>query len=62
MLMSDPHYLGDSVYICVEHSGMLELCTNNGVGKQNIIYLEPEVEAALLRYLTSRKESRVANL
>ncbi len=31
--------------------GMLTLTTNNGLGDDNIIYLDPEVVGALLRYL-----------
>ena len=43
-------YLGDSVY--VESDGwMLTLTTENGMGASNTICLEPQVYAALLRYV-----------
>jgi hypothetical protein len=45
-------YLGDSVYVEVEH-GMLKLTTDNGFGASNTIYLEPEVVAQLVEYLTA---------
>lgn len=43
-------YLGDSVYI--NHDGtMFYLCTNNGYGEDNLIFLEPEVIQAFLTYI-----------
>ena len=42
-------YLGDSVYVEVEH-GMLKLTTENGYGASNTVYLEPEVFEALANY------------
>ena len=42
-------YLGDSVYVEIEH-GMLKLTTENGLGATNAIYLEPEVFEALAKY------------
>jgi hypothetical protein len=43
-------YLGDSVYVELER-GMLKLTTENGLGPNNTIYLEPEVYTALTRYV-----------
>ncbi len=43
-------YLGDSVYVAIEH-GMVKLTTENGDGPTNTIYLEPEAVDALNRYL-----------
>jgi hypothetical protein len=44
-------YLGGGVYVELE-PGMLKLTTENGCSEAtNTIYLEPEVLAALLRYV-----------
>lgn len=43
-------YLGDSVYAELE-SGMIKLYTDNGFGPQDVIYLEPEVYQALLKFV-----------
>lgn len=50
-------YLGDSVYADVEN-GMIKLTTENGYpdDPRNVIYLEPEVYAALKRYVEPPKE------
>ena len=46
----DKVYLGDSVY--VEHDGSgLTMTTENGLGPSNTIYLEPEVYRALVKYV-----------
>ena len=42
-------YLGDGVYAEVEQ-GMVRLSTNNGYGDHAVIFLEPEVFAALTRW------------
>ena len=43
-------YLGDSVY--AEWDGyMIKLCTDNGLGEQNIIHLEPAVVEAFEKYI-----------
>lgn len=43
-------YLGDSVY--VEYDGYdVIICTNNGRGDENTIYLNPDVIKRLLEYL-----------
>jgi len=44
-------YLGDSVYAELER-GMLKLTTDNGMGPNNIIFLEPEVYTALVQYVS----------
>ncbi len=46
---TDPAYLGDGVYACVE-AGMIKLWTSNGVENSPPIYLEPEVMKALNEY------------
>ena len=52
-------YLGDGVY--AERSGdVVVLTTDDGVGVTNVIYLEPAVFTALLRFAaSSTNESRV---
>lgn len=44
-------YLGDSVYVEIE-DGMLKLTTENGYrdDPRNVIYLDPEAYAALVRF------------
>jgi hypothetical protein len=42
-------YLGDGVYIDVEH-GIFKLTTENGIEATNTIYLELDVWRALLLY------------
>lgn len=45
-------YLGDSVYAQLEpETGMVLLCTDNGFGPENKIYLEESVIEALVNYL-----------
>ena len=48
-------YLGDSVYVDIEN-GMLKLTTENGYpdDPRNVIYLEPEIVAALEAYIETR--------
>lgn len=50
-------YLGDSVYAepPTEHHGMCKICTNNGGPDKNEIWLEPEVVAALVKFLTQKE-------
>lgn len=48
-------YLGDSVYVEVV-GGMLRLTTENGMGASNEIFLEPEVFAALAKYVIHLSE------
>ena len=45
-------YLGDSVYVEIEHGG-IKLTTNNGLpdDPRNVIFLEPEVYALLVSYV-----------
>ena len=45
-------YLGDSVYVDVEHD-MLKLTTENGEGPSNTIYMELAVYRALVEYVTA---------
>ena len=52
-------YLGDSVY-CEFDGYALVLTTNNGEEDSNRIELEPEVIAALERYLTELKKEIAA--
>ena len=51
-------YLGDSVYAAESEFGELILTTENGISATNTIILEPQVIAALLRYLERLKASR----
>lgn len=44
-------YLGDGVYVSDDGDGGVVLTTENGIGVQNCIYLEPAVIRALLGYL-----------
>lgn len=50
MTTTNKQYLGDGVYAGVE-DGMVRLTTENGLEASNVIWLEPEVVVALLRYL-----------
>lgn len=42
-------YVGDGVYVSVEHA-MLKITTENGYNVTNTIYLEPQVFIALKKY------------
>ena len=44
-------YVGDGVYVAVDPYGALVLTTEDGYRATNTIVLEPEVLAALLRYV-----------
>ena len=46
-------YLGDSVYVDREGDAIV-LTTENGYGPNNVIFLEPEVYAALLAYMEQK--------
>lgn len=48
-------YLGDGVYIEVDEYQMVKLTTSDGIKDTNTIYLEPEVCASLLRFLSTYK-------
>ncbi len=52
-------YLGDSVYADFDGYGIV-LTTENGEGPSNTIFMEPEVIAALNRYLERIKQLREA--
>ena len=43
-------YLGDSVY-AGRAAGMVFICTDNGDGPENVIYLEPEVIQAFIKFV-----------
>ncbi len=45
-------YLGDGVYVDVEH-GSLKLTTEDGISATNTIWLAPEVASALVDYIKS---------
>ena len=48
-------YLGDSV--CAEwDNGYLQLYLNNGDGRKNVIIMEPEIYANLIRFIDRCKE------
>lgn len=45
-------YLGDSVYVNrSSETGLIVLYTHNGVERTNVIWLEPSVVEALLKWL-----------
>lgn len=50
-------YLGDSVYVDIE-SGMFRLYTNNGLGPENIIFMESEVFEAFKSYAERIKKTK----
>lgn len=52
-------YLGDGVYVARSELG-LELTTENGISVTNRIVLEPEVYAALLRYVEQLRRQPAA--
>jgi hypothetical protein len=54
--ITKPFYLGDSVYVETDGYGLI-VTTNNGYpdDPRNRIYLEPEVYAALVAYVTALK-------
>lgn len=54
--MPEKEYLGDGVYVDVEH-GMLKLTTEDGIRTTNTIFLEVEVFKALQRYFTQAAEA-----
>jgi len=47
----DGVYLGDSVYATAER-GMIKLYTDNGMGPDQVIYLEAQVIQKLVPFLT----------
>lgn len=50
--MKDPleQYLGDGLYVTFD-GYQLEVFASNGISTSNVIYMEPEVFAALLSYV-----------
>jgi hypothetical protein len=50
-------YLGDGVYAEWDDYSTLILTTENGISVENQIYLEPEVFAALERFMKRIKEA-----
>lgn len=53
-------YLGDSVYATAER-GMVKLYTDNGMGADQVIYLEAEVIQRLVPFLTGALQAMVEN-
>jgi hypothetical protein len=47
------HVGGDGVYLVHEKNGMMLLYTYDGIVVTNKIYLEPEVQIALIKYFES---------
>lgn len=47
-------YLGDSVYAEMENN-ILVIYTNNGLGKENVIILEPEVQDNLMQFIAQQE-------
>lgn len=46
--------LGDSVYAEIENS-ILVIYTDNGLGKKNVIILEPEVQDSLIEFIAQQE-------
>jgi len=44
-------YLGDGVYACIE-DGMVKLTTEDGITTTNTIYLEPDILAAFMTWVS----------
>jgi len=56
-------YLGDSVYIeATALTGEVVMYTNNGAGRDNEIFFEPEVLTALVRFLITYDIIKKENL
>lgn len=51
-------YLGDGVYVDIEH-GMIKLTTENGIEATNTIYLEDSVLNNLLEYIGRSKQEAI---
>ena len=55
-------YLGDGVYVEIEHRSWrgerLRLTAEDGIRPTDIIYLEPEVLAAFLKYVSTLRTER----
>ena len=56
MTKSKKQYLGDSVYVDQKHN-QLVLTTDNGFGTLSTIYLDPEVQIALVKYIERMVQS-----
>lgn len=54
-------YIGDGVYITIEGWGQIKLFTYDGVGVQDVIYLEPEVYRALVAYVAEKTHGTEAD-
>ena len=50
--MDNVKYLGDSVYAAFD-GYTVQIFTNNGMGPENVIYLEPEVQISLVQFIES---------
>lgn len=48
----EPTYLGDGLYAAME-GAMVKLYTSDGFRETNVVFLEPEVLTAFLRWLES---------
>ena len=46
-------YIGDSVYAGFNESAQLVLWLDNGAGSKHVIYIEPEVFAALQKFVSA---------
>lgn len=52
-MANDKAYLGDSVYIEKdENTGEHMIYTDNGCGKENVIYLDSQVTKDLIAFIT----------
>jgi hypothetical protein len=46
-------YIGDSVYMSYDGFSFI-IYTNNGLGPENVIYLEPEVVSSMLQFIKNQ--------
>jgi hypothetical protein len=58
--MDSDTYLGDGLYAAFD-GWQIELYASNGRNKTNVVYLEPGVLAAFLRYVESLRKQNSAN-
>ena len=58
MKREDEVYLGDAVYASFDG---WQICLRTGDGNNQVIYLEPSVYAALVRFASSLREATAVN-
>ena len=53
-------YLGDSVYATIDDGGLI-LTTENGMGPNNTIYIDPDVYESLIKFVQRMEERKKVN-